>query len=265
MANTIPLQDLAPLQTTITTQFNSLKHECETIYFPAEPPPHELSPISMIEVSKPANFQLTDLLDESYGDEWRPALDGLLPTEVTTALRDYGMRVDSVFQTFSNSIGEIERSVQQTLAAKNLPFCLEDAGGGLPDELWAKMQDVNSRGGSTAMSNSMDALLQYDSICGSLIDECSSMLEEEENGDEEGRKKHGGNWRRKESAALSADKRSSLEAYKKKLADARGANENLRARDRGLRMEVSEIVNRTKEQIEVEGGSKILGCVVLCD
>jgi len=191
------------------------------VYLDPIPSQNELSPITMIDVSKPENVHLADLIDMSVVEQRqiRVILDRLLPMQVRSAAGDYQIRVESVLSHIENVNKSTIDTVAQKLTSLNLPYCLDEAPAGIPDSLWEKICEVQSKGGSGAIANNIEFLEQLDKMVGQLIDECTVLMENERQDDQLCRAQYGSRWNRKHSGELTANFTSNLESYKKKLGE----------------------------------------------
>ncbi|CAD7956655.1 unnamed protein product [Amoebophrya sp. A120] len=126
----------------------------------------------------------------------------------------------------------------------------------LPEETWAKIQDAASKGGVSGLTASLEALTEYDRICGSLLNECVVKLEEEMKDDNlfSQRIAQAGQdsiLKREKSEVLQEQFRQNLMSYEKKLSEARKANEVLKARGEALMKNANvKWIGKTRAEIE---------------
>ncbi|CAD7941869.1 unnamed protein product [Amoebophrya sp. A25] len=280
--------DIASLRQTVQVEFQKVKHDCDNIYFPRdEPSVTQLSPIVPIDVSKPTIVRLEDLIGShstsppgsgveqpgsGSGDQppsasalvaakYRSVLNGLLPREVSSALQDYSMRQESVLFALDDDVKQLRAEVEGRLAEKSLPIAVMETGNdvddrSMPEELWNKVLDVNSKGGVDAVTNSMEALGQYDNICDALLEESLQKLDEERAEDAECFNKYGPEkWKRESSNKLQEGFRQNLQSYQQKLAEARSANELLRSRFTALKANANTaLIGPSRSRQEIENG-----------
>jgi programmed cell death 6-interacting protein len=158
-----------------------------TIYLEAVPNPDSLPELDGVKMVKPLDFP------EYYNTE-KPLFKDMTPPEVRTAFELYQMKLDALVKTQADASEAAANSARSALVAQGLPGSLEmyKAGGQLPENLWAKIERVQSLGAYPELHNKFKTLADSSTRAERGLDNILSTSLREQQQDESFRSRHPG-------------------------------------------------------------------------
>lgn len=177
-------------------------------------------------------------------------LDRLLPEEVNEFLQDFHIRVESLVASIDDDSRAQTKEIEETMHMYNLPFCLDVASeGGIPENLWTKIHDVQTRGGVAALNGQLQGLNSADQAVRNLIQEVRKLLTEEEKADEEVRERFRGRWTRLPSSNTNRTFFTHLQQTEAQLRQVQEALPQLNNNVQALQM-VAKLLDKTQSEVE---------------
>ena len=164
-------------------------------------------------------------------------LDALIPKEVKVMISEYKNKMNEfITQNLENN--ENEDTVTNFLNNLGLPSSLETilSQTSISESLWKKISEVQEKGGSMFLNNSLQTLDNLPNEINNRINGLLNILMNEENEDKRLRQQYGTKWNRRESSDLNGNYVTTLNSYRNKLNLARqcdqqtkeGISENLK-------------------------------------
>lgn len=125
-----------------------------TIYLEAVPNPDSFPELDGVKMVKPLDFP------EYYNNE-KPLFKDMTPPEVRSAFESFQMKLDALVKAQADESEAASNSARSALVAQGLPGSLEmyKAGGQLPENLWAKIERVQSLGAFPELRNKFRSLM----------------------------------------------------------------------------------------------------------
>eukprot|EP00916_Digyalum_oweni_P003173 GHVL01005709.1.p1 GENE.GHVL01005709.1~~GHVL01005709.1.p1 ORF type:complete len:708 (-),score=105.37 GHVL01005709.1:180-2303(-) len=217
-ASGIPLQ-LQSLLTLITQEHASMTKDNNVIYLDVIPSPTALAPLEAISTIKITPIRnLTHIWEGSTLDPvFNQCVSALLPQPVRVALESFRNSSEILIQQLKSEHTEISANIHQQLTNMGLPYIEQTVSARLPDQLWAKVQSVQSKGGWKAVQETLKMLSSLAAAAKSNMTELSEILTNEQISDEECRRKYGNRWTRPDSSVEGGRWRKAISELQQKL------------------------------------------------
>jgi hypothetical protein len=147
---------------TITNAKTKAIHDNNSIYMESVPADSSLVPIIPVSMVKPASVP-------EYQTSEVPFFQNILPSRVRQIRGEFQNKIEEILTKAASVAGAASNSGRVTLSALGLPGSLESykSGGKLPDNLWVKIQRIQTLGGKnelmlklTELENSANRALQ---------------------------------------------------------------------------------------------------------
>jgi len=194
------------------------------------------------------------IVEDTRADEYRKDLQGLMPAVIRTASSAYTAQLEAAVDQVKREIKEVAEKKQAQLQEVNLPYAVDEVGkaGGLPDQLWEKIQDFNqARGGAAALENQVECLTQMESAAQSQIADIKGALDKEQADDQECRVAFGERWNRVPSEQLTKPMRDTLQGYIQRLEAAKATNAAIVSKYNSKK-DVVALLSLSREELEAK-------------
>jgi programmed cell death 6-interacting protein len=190
------------------------------VYMDSIAPESSLKPIDDLSMLNPKFPPSVDVDSKTQGEE---CLMVLIPPEVRNIMNLYKERLMEMVRAENVSAADLRTQMQGVLASLSLPQkldALSSSDTGLPEDVWAKVQEVNSRGGAIQVEKMMESLSVMNSSNLKLLEDVERMIKQEEDDDASHRTMFGPRWNRPLSQAGNAVLKQDLFKYREKTAQA---------------------------------------------
>ncbi len=157
-------------------------------------------------------------------------LDALIPREVKAMISEYKNKMNEfITQNLENN--ENEDTVTNFLNNLGLPASLETilSQSSISESLWKKISEVQEKGGSMYLNNSLQTLDNIPNEIDNRINGLLTILMNEENEDKRLRQQYGTKWNRRESSDLNGNYVATLNSYRNKLGQARQCDQQTKS------------------------------------
>jgi hypothetical protein len=157
-------------------------------------------------------------------------LDALIPREVKAMISEYKNKMNEfITQNLENN--ENEDTVTNFLNNLGLPASLETilSQSSISESLWKKISEVQEKGGSMFLNNSLQTLDNIPNEIDNRINGLLTILMNEENEDKRLRQQYGTKWNRRESSDLNGNYVATLNSYRNKLGQARQCDQQTKS------------------------------------
>lgn len=190
------------------------------VYMDSIAPESSLKPIDDLSMLNPKFPPSVDVDSKTQGEE---CLMVLIPPEVRNIMNLYKERLMEMVRAENVSAADLRTQMQGVLASLSLPQkldALSASDAGLPEDVWAKVQEVNSRGGAVQVEKMMESLSVMNASNLKLLEDVERMIKQEEDDDASHRTMFGPRWNRALSQAGNAVLKQDLFKYREKTAQA---------------------------------------------
>ena len=157
-------------------------------------------------------------------------LDALIPREVKAMISEYKNKMNEfITQNLENN--ENEDTVTNFLNNLGLPASLETilSQSSISESLWKKISEVQEKGGSMFLNNSLQTLDNIPNEIDNRINGLLTILMNEENEDKRLRQQYGTKWNRRESSDLNGNYVATLNSYRNKIGQARQCDQQTKS------------------------------------
>lgn len=185
-------------------------------------------PIDVNELEKPsekimANPQMPPDFNVDVTDN--AELNNLTPREVDNMIAVYKEKINKVIAE-NITLYETELTIQDFLDQHKLPASLDSVTSvaGISDQLWAAINEVQTKGGASYLQNLVFQLDQKPKEIEMKISGALNLLQNESNDDNRLRSQYGNKWSRKASCELNGTYVNTLNNYGNKLCQARNCD-----------------------------------------
>eukprot|EP00397_Hematodinium_sp_SG-2012_P007193 GEMP01007235.1.p1 GENE.GEMP01007235.1~~GEMP01007235.1.p1 ORF type:complete len:765 (+),score=177.57 GEMP01007235.1:190-2484(+) len=256
-AATYKMTDVTHLLSAIDSEMRPVESDNNGVYMEIVPQRTALPPLGKVATVKATNESIDKLDVRTDFQGYRTVLEQLLPQEVRSYAQDFKVRVESLVAAIDEEGRQYAAGIEDTMNELNLPYCLEAPSVGVSDDLWNKVQQVQTKGGAAALFHTLDALSEMDKMVFTLGQEIEAELNKEEQEDNEMRQRFSGQWTRPPSGSLNSTFRSQIQVYMGKMEQAREANKTIAQRCVELRPLMPKL-DKTRHELDrslPEGGS----------
>jgi len=243
------MTDVSELKQRIQSEYKSVEYDNNQVYMQIVPDRSALPPLGKIATVKATNESLDKLDARNDFQAHRKVLEQLLPQEVRSYAQDYKSRAESLVLSLDEEGRQYASGAEQALHEMNLPYCLEAPTEGISEELWNKVQQLQQKGGGGALSHTLEALKEMDSMVFQLASEIRSELDKEENEDNQLRSQFAGKWQRQPSRSLNATFRQQVQVYIAKIEQAREANSTIEGRIAEMKPMLA-LLDKTRHELQ---------------
>jgi programmed cell death 6-interacting protein len=158
------------------------------------------------------------------------AFDTLVPAEVAEGVKKLSERLDTLREELTRAMREDADYAKMHLASLHLPAALEAMGsGGVPDELWAKIREVQLVGGEAALAKLQQDVAHARETVSTMFTSVKQQLQSELEDDQKLRLQFGPRWNRRSSANITAGFQTEIEAIEVFLKQATAADAKVAA------------------------------------
>jgi len=197
--------EIETLCSEISTSLNAVTSDNDNVYMEPVPKLEELPIIGKVATVKVQPDLTFKSLYEQNREMWKykELVDNLIPEAVQEYVQDFYMRVESLVVHLDSQQSKWLKDVEETMHKFNLPYCLDESQDAcMPDTLWAKIVDVQSRGGIAALNAQLQKIQELELSANQAIISMESQLVEEQKEDDRMREKFRMQWTRKSSDNL---------------------------------------------------------------
>uniref|UniRef100_A0A0G4I2X1 BRO1 domain-containing protein n=1 Tax=Chromera velia CCMP2878 TaxID=1169474 RepID=A0A0G4I2X1_9ALVE len=241
----LPLNPAA-LQQSIKTEKASTQKDNDTVYLELVPEISTLKPLEMVSTVKAVAVTLQDLSLTNH--DAIQAFDRLVPHHVRAKADEFSARVQQLVAAVGSQVGQKTDEVSAFLAARGLPFAVDEQQSGIPDGLWLKVQEVQAKGGLAAVQETVSSLEKMAAEANGCLGDLQRKLEEEQDEDQRCRGRFPSQWTRLQSEQLNGNFFQSIKTYQEKLKLAEDANKSVYAKvETGKK--VKDLFGKTREEL----------------
>ena len=190
------------------------------VYMDSIVPESTVKPIEDLSMLNPKFPPSVDVESKTQGEE---CLMVLIPPEVRNVMSQYKERLMEMVRAENVAVADLRTQVQGLLSSLSLPQKLEAISAseaGLPEDVWTKVQEVNSHGGAIQVEKMMESLSVMNSGNLKLLEDVELMIKQEEDDDASHRTMFGPRWNRALSQAGNAMLKQDLFKFREKTAQA---------------------------------------------
>lgn len=204
----------------IQTNKASAENDNRMIYH--ETIPNSFAPIAGVSMVKPAD------LPEFYCNE-TPLLQNFASKAVSNVLSLYTAQAEEACRSATATANNETNTGRATLSSLGLPGSLElyKSGGEFPENLWTKIERVQSFGGMRELNNKIDQLSASSVRARNVVDDIRSSIQREEQLDESFRARNRNAANLPSTTTLVLELRHNLQALEKALQDAKAKDEEI--------------------------------------
>lgn len=256
--------DVKHLLDSIEREMRPVESDNNSVYMESVPNRTALPPLSKIATVKTSVESLDKLDNRADFQGFRTILEQLLPQEVRSYAQDFKVRAESLVLAIEEEGRQYKSGCENALVEMNLPYCLEAPSVGVSDDLWNKVQQVQTKGGVAALNHTLDALGEMDKMVTQLGADIEAELNKEEQDDNSLRQRFGDRWSRPPSRSLNSTFRSQVQVYIGKMEQARDANRTITQRVADLKAFMPKL-DKTRDELDESlpaGGAAQGGAVV---
>eukprot|EP00920_Eleutheroschizon_duboscqi_P026470 GHVT01065162.1.p1 GENE.GHVT01065162.1~~GHVT01065162.1.p1 ORF type:complete len:235 (+),score=33.97 GHVT01065162.1:228-932(+) len=145
------------------------------------------------------------------------AFSRLVPTNVRAKADEYSASCSTLSQEVAKVIELKQKEVADFLNDRSLPYAVEAKAQGVPDALWALIQEIQVNGGVDQLETSYESLTQQGLSAAATLKALDERLDDEETTDQQCRQKLQTQWNCAPSHQLNRNFRNSIENYSNKL------------------------------------------------
>ena len=216
------------------------------MYMQIVPAQSALVPIASADMVKPI---LSSEIDEIHRS--KPVLfTKLVPFAVHESLSLYSTKKDATVKDLISSIEVKQIELESLLESVKLPDAIS-ATARLPDSLWRKASELQSKNGRLYVINSIGHLASMNLTATQRIQECDATLDKERMEDDDLRRQFGDRWTRQRSVTLTKELLESLVVYRDKLEEAKNSDFRIQERFRESEQRLM-ILSLPKDRLEME-------------
>jgi len=175
----------------------------------------------------------------------------LVPARVSEAVGAFNSRVTGLIEKLGKENQEQHDYAKQHLASLGLPAAVEalDNDKGLPEDVWAKIHDVDYKGGYNALPELQTRVQTADKQAEDALKKIQNVIQQETKEDLEMRQKYGHKWNRRPSEQITAQFKAEIDEIQKYLRTAQESNRKIEGELKENKGRI-EMLNQSREQIE---------------
>jgi len=245
--------DVETLCAEILIGLNAVVNDNDNVYMEPVPKPAELPLIGKVATVKlQADVTLKSLYEqEREMCKYQQVMEHLVPEEVQEFVQDFYIRVESLVVALDSGQSWWLKEVEETMHKFNLPYCLDESQDStMPDDLWATIVDVQSRGGIGALNAQLAKIQELEQAANQAVMSMEHQLVEEKLDDDRMREKFKMQWNRKESHKLTGQLFGSLRQTSVQLQSVREGAPALHSHISGIVDSYGSTLDRTRREIE---------------
>jgi len=210
------------LEKTIVKRLDLAEKENEAIYHERVPSLKKMEKIEANLLAKPSAFAEPPLNTES-------PLALLVPAAIQEVALRFRQELKEDYKMRRRDAETKAEEIRTALQLLNLPAALDAREGtqGIPDQLWARIQEIQAKGGSGHVDTLLKQVLTAQDKAWEIYNATKGTLDNELQEDEKLRSAYGGRWTRAPSKEITADFLSQLTTVEGYLKRAASADEKL--------------------------------------
>eukprot|EP00920_Eleutheroschizon_duboscqi_P026442 GHVT01065132.1.p1 GENE.GHVT01065132.1~~GHVT01065132.1.p1 ORF type:complete len:656 (+),score=94.96 GHVT01065132.1:1950-3917(+) len=218
--------NLTTLTGAISKELEQLEKDNAVIYLEVITAPNDLDKLqTQPAFPKIEQIQMQEVVEQS--DSALAAFSRLVPTNVRAKADEYSASCSTLSQEVAKVIELKQKEVADFLNDRSLPYAVEAKAQGVPDALWALIQEIQVNGGVDQLETSYESLTQQGLSAAATLKALDERLDDEETTDQQCRQKLQTQWNCAPSHQLNRNFRNSIENYSNKLKQAQLANSAL--------------------------------------